>query len=323
MLFRSVASRSANDLAWDCLGVASALNEGVEVAGPRLKGIADEMAGRVVKDRQGQPKGWAASIQDSHCPGGGYDAFNDGTCNDASTVYAFQSGLGMACLAIASEALKEPRYLDTAKQVLRYWERQTLQPPCGECVYFATSDNPNDRGRYVRNMNVFVGFGALFVGTVGRDAQALKTGRAALQSDVVERRGGNRGYLGKQDPAFAKKPAQEANRIENHSAAVAVMALEGARLTGSDELHRHALQVWRDWAKCDDSRCIKADCKYWAGDANLCQATTTASHCAFRQLEPDARQQCTTLLSKADRIGGYGLYSYFLGRSVAESRPAR
>ena len=165
---------------------------------------------------------------------------------------------------------------------------------------------------YVRNMNVFVAFGAMIYGQVAGDAAVLEVGDSAMRSDMDDRQSGNRGYLGRLDPQFKKNPA-EAERIENHSAAVAVMALQAAGLTGSPALRQHAQTVWRDWATCTEGRCLKPGCSYWAGDAARCQATTTASHCAFRSLDPLAARQCDLYLANSKRVGGYGLYAFFLG----------
>jgi hypothetical protein len=308
--------RSANDLGWDCLAATALLKQGNEGVRKNVVSIADQMKNAVVRSAStSKPIGWPASIDDKRCPNGGYDAFGDNTCNTPETTYAFQSGLGIACLAKASTALRDPALLQIAKDVFSHWQSQTLQKNlCDKCIYFATSDSANDDERYVRNMNVFMAYAAAVLGAETHEAGPKKIAALAMQSDIVERKGNNRGYLGKLDPQWHLK-ASEADRIENHSAAIAVLSLEIGKLLGSQSITAHGRTVWRDWATCDNDRCRKAGCQYWAGNAGECQATHTAAHCAFRSGNDVADAQCTQYLRSTKRVSSFGIWSSLLGNA--------
>jgi hypothetical protein len=308
--------RSANDLGWDCLAATALLKQGNDGVRKYVVSIANQMKNAVVRSPStSKPIGWPASIDDKRCPNGGYDAFGDNTCNAPDTTYASQTGLGIACLAKASTALHEPALMEIAKHVFSHWQSQTLQKNvCNNCIYFATSDNANDDDRYVRNMNVFMAYAAAVLGSETHDPGPKKMAALAVQSDIVERKGNNRGYLGKLDPQWHLK-ASEADRIENHSAAIAVLSLEIGKLLGSQTITDHGRTVWRDWATCDNDRCSKADCKYWAGNAGQCQATHTAAHCAFRAGNDMADAQCTRYLNSTKRVSSFGIWSSLLGNA--------
>lgn len=64
----------------------------------------------------------------------------------------------------------------------------------------------------------------------------------------------------------------------------------------------------------NNDRCRKAGCKYWAGDAEQCQATGTAAHCAFRRDDPLAASQCNQYLSHVSRVPGYGIWATYLDK---------
>ena len=311
---RSVASdRSANDLGWDCLAATELAAAGDARAEVRLRLIVAELQRDLLTSAQGKPMGWTASVTDAkRCPAGGYDAFGDGSCNPPDTAYAFQTGLGIACLARAAGPLRDARLLAISRQVLSSWEAMAMpQTPCRECLYFATSSHANDAGRYVRNMNVFMAFGAASLGAAG-DASAMRVAQRALASESAEQRRGNKGYLGVLDPQWIRSRT-EADRIENHAASIAVLTRQAAALTGDAELRRHALAVWNDWALCDNERCRKATCSYWAADPARCQATQTAAHCAFRHDDARARDLCLQYLGRVPGVGSFGVWSLGVG----------
>ena len=311
---RSVApDRSANDLGWDCLAATELGAAGDARAEARLRLIVAELQRDLLASTQGKPMGWKASVTDAkRCPAGGYDAFGDGSCNPPDTAYAFQTGLGIACLARAAGPLRDPRLLTSARQVLSSWEALAMpKAPCRDCLYFPTSSHANDAGRYVRNMNVFMAFGAASLGAAG-DASAQRVAQRALASELVEQGRGNKGYLGVLDPQWIKSRT-EADRIENHAASIAVLARQTAALTGDAEIRRHALAVWQDWAFCSNDRCRSATCSYWAADPARCQATQTAAHCAFRQDDARARELCLQFLGRVEGVGSFGIWAVGVG----------
>lgn len=311
---KSVAKdRSANELGWDCLAATELAAAGDARAAARLRIIVDKLQGDLVKSAQGKPLGWTATIVDKHCPGGGYDAFQDRSCNPPDTTYAFQTGLGIACFARASKPLGDPALLATARQVLAAWQSFLLpQSLCRDCLYFQTSSSPNDAGRYVRNMNVFMAFGAASVGAAG-DAEAMQVARRAMASELAESARGNQGYLGVLDPQWIRSKPDESQRIENHAASVAVLAQQMGALTEDPKVQAHAKKVWREWATCDNERCRSATCSYWAADPARCQATQTAAHCAFRSVDARARELCQQYLDKIPAVGSFGVWALGVG----------
>lgn len=316
---RAREDRSANDLGWDCQAAAQLVELGLPGARERLAGIADELVNDVVRSqRTGKAVGWASSgEQKGACvPSRGRDSNVDTTCDGGDRrLYAFQSGLGMACLARAGVLLQRQDYVATASDVMAYWDRLRMKKaPCPDCVFFAASDSADDDVRYVRNMNLFIAFGASELAAAKAGDQNLSgIARRALQSDVVERRAGNRGYLGKLDPLWTSRKGED-ERIENHSASVALLLNSMARTLKDPVAGEQASLIWKDWATCDNKRCRTAGCKYWAGDARQCTATATAAHCAFRLQDPLARQQCDIYIDKVHSVGGYALWSVLQAR---------
>jgi hypothetical protein len=220
--------------------------------------------------------------------------------------------------------LDDPALLATAKQAFEAW-RPFLIPatPCPDCAYFAMSSSPNDAGRYVRNMNVFMALGGASLAAVG-DADAGRLAKRLMASELAESARGNKGYLGFMDPGWKKNPALEGDRIENHAAAVAVVSERIGELLASADYRQHGLRVWREWATCDNDRCRAAACRYWAGDPARCQATLTAAHCAFRSADPLARERCVQYLEKTREVGSFGLLSIAIDAPVeAPKQPKR
>lgn len=308
--------RSANNLGWDCQAAASAVELGVPGAPDRLAAIADQMLADVVRSRTtDRPIGWAADG-----PSGKACVAATATaaaprwsgCAGPATVYAFQTGLGLACLARAGRLLQRSAYLAAAKDVMAYWgQRRQPEAPCPACIVFAASDSAADAERYVRNQNLFMAFGAAELGNAAGDATLTQTARQALDADIAERKAGNRGFLMRPDPIWRSR-AGEADRIENHAASMALLLAQSAGPLGPNAAQQ-ALTVYRDWAGCDNQRCKTEGCRYWAGNAGLCQATATAAHCAFRKLDAAARTQCESYLQQVPTLSGYALWSVMLG----------
>ncbi|TCO80311.1 hypothetical protein EV699_11589 [Plasticicumulans lactativorans] len=300
--------RSANDLGWDCLAAAALADLGIKEAGSRLADIADEMLRDAVRStRTGRPIGWSSASSDRSCVSGESIAGSKPACEGPTTVYAFQSGLGIACMARAGELMQRSDLLAAGREVMLYWSKLRLERvPCKECIYFATSDSVADANRYIRNMNIFVAFGAAQLGKATHDDTLIKIALDSVRSDIWERDNGNRGYLGKLDPQWTSH-AGEAERIENHSASVALLLAEIARLSDVLEVKQQALSVWRDWATCDNKRCQTTGCKYWAGDPSRCQSSATSAHCAFRSRDSFAKFQCEKFLELVPSLNAYGI----------------
>lgn len=308
--------RSSNDLGWDCQAAIALSELGVAGAKERLADIAGELKNDAHRSKRGgKVVGWSATGEKfSGCveatgPGRNVQS----PCEGANKVYAFQSGLAMACLAKAGTLLNRPDLTLAAAEAMSYWERLRMaKAPCKDCVYFAMSDSDDDSERYVRNMSLFIAMGAAEIGKARGSQQLVELSRKTVASDVAERAGGNKGYLGRLDPLWAAK-ASEADRIENHSAGMAAVLKDIAAATGDKAIESHALTVYSDWATCNNKRCLTADCHYWAGDPKTCQATHTATHCAFRGQEKLARGQCDAFLTLAPQVSSYGLWTILQG----------
>jgi hypothetical protein len=312
------ADRSANDLGWDCQAAYKLAKLEVPGARERLASIADELMNDVVRSKKTEkPIGWTASGgQQFKCvPSQNRSGNVDANCEGGErTLYAFQSGLGMACLADAGALLKRDDYIRAASNVMSYWNGLRMRKaPCPQCVYFATSDSAADDMRYVRNMSLFIAFGAVELAGATGDSALARAAAQAIESDVWERRNGNRGYLGKLDPLWTARKGEN-ERIENHAASVALLLNSMGASLADPAANEQAYATWKDWASCDNKRCLNAGCKYWAGNAAQCQATATAAHCAFRLQDPLAREQCETYIHKVKSLGGYGLWALLQAR---------
>jgi len=310
---KPAADRSANDLGWDCQAAAALARLGVEGARERLAGIGEALAALVVRSRRdGRAIGWPQAGEQKACVPAQPGANAAANCEGQVTIYAFQSGLGIACLADAGSLLGKPEWTSMASDAMAYWDRlRMLKAPCPDCIFFATSDSASDAQRYIRNMNLFIAFGAAELGGVTNNPGLLDVAKRAVRSDIWERDNGNRGYLGRLDPLWSSR-AGEADRIENHSASMALLLTAMAQRLDDPKIAQHAQTVWRDWATCDEKRCKTAGCKYWAGDAAQCQGTATAAHCAFRMREKLAREQCEALITRDPSLGSYGLWAVTL-----------
>lgn len=306
---KSRPARSASGLAWECLATIQLAGLGYEGSLERLASIADDMLLLAVKSRGTEKTiGWSSAAKNRACGFSEKNSRVPSACEGTDIVYAFQSGLGMACLVPASIILQRSDLMNEAKDVMSYWRLRIKKAPCDDCVYFAMSDSPTDEDRYVRNMNLFLAFGASELGVTAKLGELLVMAKKAVRSDIWERENGNRGYFGKLDPLWTSRPG-EAERIENHSAFVAVLLTTMAKKLSDQAFDRHALTVWRDWATCDNQRCQTAGCTYWAGDPSECQATATAAHCAFRFRDNTAKSKCTEYLSRVGNVNAYGIWA--------------
>lgn len=309
-----IETRDAGDLGWDCLAASALADAGVADAGKKLVAIADRLVAAAIPGRQGIA-GWAyLGGSANRCPDGGLDAFGDGTCNLRTTTYSFQTGLGIACLANAGRTSGRSDLLAKAQEALNYWSGFAVRAtPCADCISFLYSDHPNDRGRFVRNVNIFMGYGAAVLGTASANAGDVAIAKQVMRADIREREAGNMGYLGMADPQWVAKRADASQNIENHAAAMAALIYElGAKLDSPAE-RSHGRALWQEWAACDNKRCRAADCKVWGGDATRCQATLTATHCMFRKVDPRADAQCREYLARVAVIPSFGIWSIVAG----------
>jgi len=315
--------RSSNDLGWDCLAAASLIKHGVESAKGRISKIADRLLSDAVRDsHSGKIIGWTAKSPElSTCEiADAASTSKKPNCKGPKATFAFQTGLGIACLSLAGEAINQTNYIKAASDAMDYW-KSLIQPivPCEQCIYFSTSDSAKHDERYVRNMNLFMAYGAAELGRVSGSKEDTELSKKSVRSDIWERKNNNKGYLSRLDKLWQAR-ASEADRIENHSAAVALLLFKLGSTLNEPHLLTKAEVVYKDWATCDNQRCEVSGCKYWAGNPSACQATSTATHCAFREVDELAKMNCEKFLQLVPRVNSYGIWSVLQARDMSQDK---
>ncbi len=139
-----------------------------------------------------------------------WDAFGDGTTNPTTTVYAFQTGLAIWCLAEAGDVLADAAMKALAKKAMDAYRESAFVAygkgypiDCTSCGYFWYSRSKNDVGRYVKNTNVEMAVAALAVDRRQGDATNKAVGAQAAAShygEIVSY--SNYGYLGRYDASY-------------------------------------------------------------------------------------------------------------------------
>lgn len=139
-----------------------------------------------------------------------WDAFGDGTTNPATTVYAFQTGLAIWCLAEAGDVLGDAGMKALAKKAMDAYRASAFVAygkgypiDCTSCGYFWYSRSKSDVGRYVKNTNVEMAVAALVVDRRQGDATNKAVGAQAAAShygEIVSY--SNYGYLGRYDASY-------------------------------------------------------------------------------------------------------------------------
>jgi hypothetical protein len=300
-------------LGYACLAAAALYDDGDREAAATVKASADRLLGMAGRDRRGL-RGWRYQGSGQCAGPGTFDAFGDKTCNPPETAYSFQTGVATACLARASLVTHDPSYARAARQVLLRWSSLAAHP-CAGCVNFPYSDSPNDRGRSVRNTNVFMGMGAAwtYAALGGADIRALAVGVAATEARESAR--GNHGYLGVDDPSYRKNPAHESRRMENHYVAVAKGLLDIGVVAHDPRARALARAAARDWFECRGGDCGKLACASWSGGEERCdQAVQAMTPCFFRA-DPRFAAACARAIARAHRFSAFHVWAVADGRS--------
>ena len=252
--------RSANALAEDCLGVTELMRAGAPDGMARLRTLVDALLAKVLHRASGV-LAWgpnSSPAMETECGKGGIKAF--GHCNPGDTAYSVQSGLAIACLSEAADLLHDPSLVERARSALHYWDAHSAKVAgCGNCIYYWYDDDRADVKRYVRNINVIMGFGAASLAARHGDAVARSLAEATYNADKWELQRGNHGYLGRLDPQWVARRS-EATRIEYHAPFVALFAARIRADLSLRDLGRHGHAVWREWATCDNAACRADDC---------------------------------------------------------------
>jgi hypothetical protein len=246
--------------------------------------------------------GLPPTIKSPKCPlPGSVDAFSDRTCNSPDTSYTFQSGLAIACLAEAAKVLDQPKLADVAVKSLGYWvDRQQATPDCAECLSFPYSDSPNDAGRRVRNVNLFMGLGAAALVKWHDHVPAVAVLQKIMAGEVRELGQQNYGYLGVDDPDWKSRPS-ERSKIENHYVSIMLAASYISSLPEFGSFRTMPAKYFDIWSTCDDSRCRERSCKYWAGAEKDCHNQYSFIYCQASSSNAQAARLCEKLIAD-DRL---------------------
>lgn len=295
--------RSVHGVAWDCIASSDIFENGESSAAQRLAQDAAELVTRAIRSRTDQTLliGWTNDRTHRPCI-----ASAESPCSGDKIVYAYQTGLALTCLSDAARLLRQPKFLDSARQVINYWEKLRNHAPCAGCIYYRISDSLGDQQRYIRNMNIFMGVGLAAYFKASGDAAYADDALAVVSSDKKDWREGFRGYVGSLD---LQANAREKDRIENHLASMALMLSRIGIYLNNRPTRDYALTIWRDWVSCSNHACQTRDCKFWAADTKVCTETVTAAHCAFQSRDTAAKKACETYLAKVQTVGSFGIVS--------------
>ena len=214
-----------------------------------------------------------------------WDAFGDGTTNGAATVYAFQTGLAIWCLAEAGDVLSDPTLRALSRKAMDAYRTTAFVPygkgypiDCTTCGYFFYSRDPNDRGRFVKNTNIEMAVAALVVDLRFGDATGKTAGAAATSSQYGEIVSySNYGYLGRYDKAYVAG----ASAWDDHNSFEAYLLLRAGQLLGNKTFVTTAIAHYDAYAaKGSKDYVAYAACHFarvHAPAAKVCREYVTAS----------------------------------------------
>jgi hypothetical protein len=225
-----------------------------------------------------------------------WDAFGDGTTNPATTVYAFQTGLAIWCLAEAAAVTGERAYRNLAVRAqAAYRQRayvrhgQGYPIDCTSCGYFWYSLSANDAGRFVKNTNIEMAVSGLALDRYQASPADREAGMAAAFSQLGEiRTYQNYGYLGRYDRGYT---AAGSKSFDDHNSFEAYLLLRAGELLGRADLTEAAAVHYRAYA------------------AKGSEAYVAYAACHFARRLPDAARTCTAWVEAhgATNPAGIGL----------------
>jgi hypothetical protein len=299
-------------LAYSCLAGAALHDNGDRDGAGTVRASADLIM-RKLRSKDGRPAGWSYEGSENCAGPGTSDSFNDGSCNAADTVYAFQTGLAATCLARASLVTGDARYARTAQAVLRRWG-QAADAPCQGCINFQPGDSPNDQHRYIRNDNLLLGMAAAWTFAATGDAEMKRLARGVVRIESREAKAKNFGYFSIFDPKHRANPERESARLENHYPFIAKGLLDIGVLTGDAQARELGRRAMADYLACRGADCSRAPCTRWAG-AGACWATPQALTPCFFRSDPRFAAACDHVLAHKPRFGAYQVWVVADGRS--------
>jgi hypothetical protein len=252
---------------------------------------------------------------------GSIDPFGDGTCNPPETPYMLQTGYAIACLAQLGILANEESFIILARRVITdSWSLGAAPLGCEDCFYYWYSYHENDYYRFVRNTNLAMGFGLVWLyAATGEDSYRVRA-LAIAKSEVYELENGNFGYFGLNDPRYQRSPLVEADRVENH----VVHQINGLRtisvILGDAKATNSAQQLLDRFLDCDNSRCRRNDCASWAAPIS-CKTTATIAPCALADVEIKYRNRCNKVMKVLPMLNAFQKLVAFGPRAKVEIYP--
>ncbi len=170
-----------------------------------------------------------------------FDAFQDGTTDPASTIFAYETGYAVWCLSEAADVLGDASIRAIATSVLENYSAHaytTTSVDCPGCGYFWYSMASADANRYVKNTNIELGLASLVYNRYGADTNARTRGKAAVMSqnqELAVRK--NHEYLGFLDPAYVPNETF----VDGHTSMEISMLYLAGQLLQSSEFEQTAL----------------------------------------------------------------------------------
>lgn len=299
-------------VALTCLATAASLRlHADDSTRDQLKELADKLVESRDLNADGNV-GWGLwprrPLHRSCAEQGAADSFGTGRCNPPLTEYAFQTGLAAMCLARTTLLTGDETYSQIARRaVLDALPNGETPPGCKHCFYFMYSLERNDRGRFVRNVNVLMGAAAAWSWKATGDQQLLDVALRVVDTERWEDEAGNRGYFGIGDPQFRSAPQRESQRIENHVPWVAKGLLDIGRLTATQSAVALGRKAQWSWQHCKSAWTCERGCAIVGSDPERCSESATFSPCFWKNDDAELGDICTRLSKRfSDRgIGAY------------------
>lgn len=281
-------------LAYACLSTIASARQ----PNRRSLQVAADVADRLLITEiytEGPSRGWGYEGR-ANCNGPGTaDAFGDGSCNAATTAYAFQTGLAITCLARATISTRDVHYAELGQRILRYWASLTTTP-CPSCIYFPYSDSVNDRNRYVRNTNVLMGMAAAWLYRATEHQYFADLAIGVLESEAREMRLNNTGYFGVDDPRYASLTKRPSKQMDNHYIYISKGLWDIGHVMKNGTALSLARKALVQWVTCTGADCSRLSCKQWSGNSTQCGSVPHSVAPCFISGEAFLDEHCKRLL---------------------------
>jgi len=310
LLRRPISALNPVQDALDCFGAAALARTLGASATARVAADADALIALSNPAHTGKA-GWSLPIADTakNCDGPGTAITFETECNQAGTIFMFETGLALTCLGKAYDLTHKAEYLAAAqKAVDASWTAGGASPDCPNCFAYWYSLNAADVGRYVRNTNVLMGMGlaALYADT--HDPRYAARLTQIANAERAEMAAHNFGYYGIADLRQRRDPGRERRWIDNHVPYVAKGLYEIGVAIGDPVAQDEAAKAMDVWMTCRGVDCGNS-CAQWGADPARCMVTQTAAPCFFTKRSDIFKAACQAYLDKAVKLNGYQIWA--------------